>query len=100
MTTVTAKPHKVTTFLASPVGDKVIRPLIIEAKKVLKSDLKTLTHWSERHEAEGRKIADALLTHLPGGTLDQVLRFLHEAAASRLIVAHGPVKPMRRRGKK
>lgn len=84
------KTTHVVTYLASPVSDEKIPCLVIEAKSTLGPDFKTLRRASERHEEEGRKIADALLEHLPGGTVDQVLRFLLEHHASLLIVRHVP----------
>jgi hypothetical protein len=90
MATIKIKPTKVVTFCAEPMPGEKLTPLVIEAVKPIRADVKRLLHGHERHEEEGRKIADALLSHLPGGTVDQVLRFLHEAAASRLVVRHRP----------
>lgn len=83
-----SKTVTIRTYLAQPISGEPVAALVIEALEPLPNDTKRLLWASERHEEEGRRIADALLEHMPGGTVDQVLRFLLEHAASRLVVKH------------
>ena len=41
------------------------------------------------HEEDAQRIVDALLASLPGGTFDQVVRFMLERKASHLVVPYG-----------
>lgn len=40
------------------------------------------------HQQNARSIVDALMAHLPGGTVDQVLACLLQRTASRFVVPH------------
>lgn len=75
------------TYLAQPIGSQKITPLTIVATSPTPT-FEDLRSAAAHHRAEGEKIAQAIWEHLPGGTVDQVLRALLERRASLLIVTH------------
>ncbi len=82
-------------FKAQPAGDASVKSLVLRAFEPipdghLTSEFDSLPAWYAamrcRYEEQGQRIADALLQHLPGGTVDQVLRALLQYRASLFAV--------------
>lgn len=79
-------------YKAQGIGEHNIEPLEIRAEVAIpdlpdNEGTEAWRHASQRRfEDEGIKIAAALVEHLPGGTVDQVLRALLQHRASLFIV--------------
>jgi antitoxin component of RelBE/YafQ-DinJ toxin-antitoxin module len=79
-------------YKAQGIGDQRIESLEIRAENAIPNlpDKGSIEAWRRaslaRFEDEGVKIAAALVEHLPGGTVDQVLRALLQHRASHFIV--------------
>ena len=77
----------VVTFKAQPIGRDAVPSLIIKAEMTipyLRGE--PLATVGERYEAEGRKLEEALLHHLPGGVYDRLLAAMLRRKASYFVV--------------
>lgn len=77
----------VTTFKAQPIGRDAVPALIIKAELAIPYNSgEPLAYVDERYEAEGRKLEEALLHHLPGGVYDRLLAAMLRRKASHFVV--------------
>lgn len=89
---------KVNIRKAQKVGDRPSGNLTIRVVDPMPADLPTLrdqesySEWRSRNlqrfHAEAKKLADALLEYLPGGTIDQLVVLLLEHQASLYVNPH------------
>jgi hypothetical protein len=73
---------------AEPVGAKIVPDLHILVQGALERPL-TLEELKEQFQSQAKEIALALRTHLPGGTLDQLIIELLQMKASYFVVPYG-----------
>jgi hypothetical protein len=75
----------ITVHRAGNIGDKHVPRLTITAVDEM-PDHATLASARIDYQHEGQQIADALLDHLPGGVIDQLLARMLERRASLLRI--------------
>lgn len=89
-------------YKAQGIGEQDIEPLEIRAEVTIPDAeplalADSLTIWEtavrQRYEEQGQRIADALVRHLPDGTVDQLLRALLQYRASLFAVPFAERQP-------